>query len=189
MPRSRATHFDFALSDRRYREILSEAHLDVDAWSAEEAGKRIRETTVALELAALLDDWAMRRRTLNPQDEARWKHLLDVSRVADPDGWRTQLRDALAGKDREALVTLASSDKAMQLLPWTLHAVAERLWRTGAVGPAETLLRKAQRQHPDDFWINENLGMLLQEVRPPRNDEAIPFLMVAVALRPQSAGA
>jgi serine/threonine protein kinase/Flp pilus assembly protein TadD len=183
-------HFDDAIgTDRRYGEVFRAFHLDVDAWSAEEAGKHIRDTSVALELAALLDSWAMLRRDRNPQEEARWKHLLDVARAADPDDWRTQLRDALAGKDPEALVRLASSDKALQLLPWTLSAAATLLKITHAMQPAENLLRKAQRQQPDDFWINEGLGHLLREARPPRYDEAIPFLMVAVALRPQSAGA
>src|SRR5262249_14932832 len=142
-------HFDLALADRRYGEIFREYHLDVDAWSAEEAGKHIRDSSIALELAALLDDWAMLRRRLAPQDEEKWKHLLDVDRAADPDGWRTQLRDALAGKDREALVRLVSPDKAKQLLPWTLGAVAKLLMGTGAIQPAETLLRQAQRQYPD----------------------------------------
>src|SRR5205823_924288 len=40
------------------------------------------------------------------------------------------------------------------------------------------------------FWINEVLGtLLLLQSNPPRPKEALPFLMVAVALRPQSPGA
>jgi len=180
-------NMDMHLVDRRFGEIFREADRDVDAESAEKAGTHIRDSTVALELAALLDDWAMRRRRLNPKDEARWMHLLDVARAADPDGWRNQLRDALAGKDQKALVKLATSDEAAQLLPWTLSAVAGRLMSTGAVQPAEALLRRAQRQRPDDFGINAILAKILLASTPPRHDEAIVFLMVAVALRPQSA--
>jgi serine/threonine protein kinase/tetratricopeptide (TPR) repeat protein len=184
--------FDGARTERRYGEICREFHLDVDAASAEEIGKQIRESSVALELAALLDDWAMQRRFRNAEDEARWKHLLDVAGAADPDPWRTPLRDALAGKDRkhrETVVSLASSEKAACQLPWTLSAVATFLRHTGALQSSVSLMRQAQRQYPDDFWINENLGFLLLRARPRRHKEAIPFLMVAVALRPQSPGA
>src|SRR5262249_46361509 len=39
-----------------------------------------------------------------------------------------------------------------------------------------------------DFWINHDLGMALQECRPPRYEDAIRFLTAAAALRPDSAG-
>ncbi|HEV3237957.1 MAG TPA: tetratricopeptide repeat protein, partial [Gemmataceae bacterium] len=182
-------HFDTAQGDSRYSAIFQEYHLDIDGWSALETGKHIGESTVALELASLLDEWAMLRLRLDPKDASRAKHLLEVARVADPDGWRTQLRDALASKDREALLKLASSDKAEQLLPWTCNAVVKFLQTTKDFQQAETLLRRGRQQHPEDFWINEELGILLLQATPSRRDEAIPFLMIAVALRPQSPGA
>ncbi len=49
-------------------------------------------------------------------------------------------------------------------------------------------LRCAQRAFPGDFWINHDLGMALRDCRPPQHEEAIRFLTVAVALRPDSAG-
>jgi tetratricopeptide (TPR) repeat protein len=51
------------------------------------------------------------------------------------------------------------------------------------------LLREAQQRHPDDMWINTTLGSLLGELRPPRREEAIRFCSIAVALRPDNAGA
>ena len=68
------------LADRRYGEVYQEFHLDIEGRAAVEAGKHIRDSTVAPELAALLDDWAMLCRRINPEDEARWNHLLDVAR-------------------------------------------------------------------------------------------------------------
>jgi tetratricopeptide (TPR) repeat protein len=50
------------------------------------------------------------------------------------------------------------------------------------------LLRRAQRQYPADFWVNHNLGVVLQEVSPPQREEAVRFLTAAVALRPESPG-
>jgi tetratricopeptide (TPR) repeat protein len=181
-------HFDGELADRRYGEIFRHFNLDVEAGSVEEAGTHIRDSTVALELASFLDEWSIQRR-LYLQDEARWNRLLDVARLADPDGWRCRLRDALAGKDRQALVSVASSDEVAHLLPWTASALTKALLLGGDVRPAEALLRKAQRQHPGEFWTNEVLGLLPKDSNPLRPEEAIRFLMVAVALRPQSPGA
>jgi tetratricopeptide (TPR) repeat protein/serine/threonine protein kinase len=194
-PATKDIFLDRTLADQRFARIFREAQLNVDLRSAEEVGKHIARTSIAVELAALLDDWAMLRRSLKPKEEARWKHLLDVACAADPDGWRTQLRDALRRDDPAALLRLASSETAMQLIAndklmsWTLAGVADRLRTTGAVPAVEALLRRAHRQHPDDFWINQDLGSLLSNAKPPRHDEAIPFYVAAVALRPQSAGA
>jgi serine/threonine protein kinase/tetratricopeptide (TPR) repeat protein len=175
--------------DRRYGELFQDSHLPLESGSAEKAGQHIRASTVPLELAAFLDEWAMMRRRIDSTNVTRWRYLLDVARTADPDAWRSQLREALATRNRDALVRLAAADEAMQLQPWTLAAVGRFLDGADATKPAEDLLRKAQRQYPHDFWINEHLAMLLWHAQPRRNDEAFPFFMACVVLRPQSAGA
>jgi Flp pilus assembly protein TadD len=49
---------------------------------------------------------------------------------------------------------------------------------------AITLLKRAQRAYPDDFWINYDLaGSLMGAGRP---DEAVRFYSAAVAIRPRS---
>jgi tetratricopeptide (TPR) repeat protein len=181
--------FDNSSAVRRYGVIFQEFHVNIEGWSALEAGKHIADLTVALELAALLDDWAMLRLYLNPKDGAGSRHLLHIARAADPDKGRTQVRDALAKEDQAALVKLVSEDKAVELLPWTVSAVAKVFIRNDAQKQVETLLRREQRRHPDDFWINEDLGGILARANPSRYDEAISFLTAAVALRPQSPGA
>jgi serine/threonine-protein kinase len=182
--------FDAAeAADRRYGKTFRQFKLDVEAGPVEQVGASLRDTTVALELASFLDAWAAPRRHRDPQHESRSKRLLDIARVADPDGWRSRLRQALAARDRDLLVRLAAADEVAQLLPWTLSALARALQVEGAAKPAEALLREAQRRHPDDFWINEGLGLLLGGSSPRRPVEAIPFLTAAVALRPQIPGA
>jgi Flp pilus assembly protein TadD len=58
-------------------------------------------------------------------------------------------------------------------------------------GPqADAVLRQAQQRHPNDLWINHDLGSLLHHhARPPQLDDAVRFFNVAVALRPDSPGA
>jgi len=59
----------------------------------------------------------------------------------------------------------------------------------GSTESAVALLRRAQEASPGDFWVNQNLGLALAASRPPQLGEAIRFLSVAVALRPESPGA
>src|SRR5262249_10111193 len=86
------------------------------------------------------------------------------------------------------------SDEATKLLPWTLSALGRVRPRRGGELRVEAFFRWAQRRYPDDFWINYNLASLLLQPRDAlgkmiRAEEAVPFLRVCVALRPQSPGA
>jgi superkiller protein 3 len=51
------------------------------------------------------------------------------------------------------------------------------------------VLRLAQHQYPDHFWINWHLASALHALGPLNNEDAIAFFRVAEALRPQSCGA
>jgi Flp pilus assembly protein TadD len=172
--------------DRRFREVFHKFNRDVEAGSAEQVGESLRDSTVARELASFLDDWAAMRLVDDPQRLATWKRLLVVACVADPDSWRSRLRNALVARDRVLIRRLAAEDEVKDLLPWSLYALTRLLLREGAMRPAETLLREAQRRRPDDFWTNTDLGFLLTSRRPSRYVEAIPFLTAAVALRPKT---
>jgi tetratricopeptide (TPR) repeat protein len=72
--------------------------------------------------------------------------------------------------------------------PQALMEAAHILQDNGKAEAAVRLLRRAQEAHPADFWINHTLGMALAAVRPPQPNEAIRFLTVAAALRPESPG-
>jgi tetratricopeptide (TPR) repeat protein len=182
-------HFDHERANGLYEEAFRAAGLDIEGLPTEEAAERLRLTTVAAELAAALDHWAMLRWLIRGTGDTTWQHLLAVARAADPDGMAARVRDALRTKDRRALLDLAASEEARDLLPPTLQALATDLTQADALGAAEALLREARRRHPDDFWINEQLGLFLMGPRFPRPDEAIVYCTAAVSLRPDSPGA
>ncbi len=180
-------HFDREGTDELFRQTFRDAGLGVEALPVEEAAERIRRSTVAVELAAMLDHWFLIRVGMN---DPSWKVLLRVARAADPDSLRTRLRDALERKNRQVLLELASSKEVWELPPATLSVLGSilmlgKLPRT----PTEAFLREAQRQHPNDFWINSNLYQFLYNREPPQVHDAIRFAAVAVALRPGSPGA
>src|SRR5262249_9570460 len=150
------------------------------------AADRIRGRTIAVVLAAALDNWADVCRRTRGKDDLTWKHLLAVARLADPDPLRNQLRDAWGRepRDRKALELLAKSQRLTELPASTLVLLAGSLWSMGAKGQAVGVLYKAQQQYPGDFWINHNLGYSLNRMQPHQLGEVIRFYTAAVALRP-----
>jgi serine/threonine protein kinase/Tfp pilus assembly protein PilF len=142
---------------------------------------RTKSPCVREELVAALDDWAFMGR---PAGEERTR-LLSVSRAADPDIWRNQLRDALERGDGKVLKELAASPRVIDLPPSSLFLFANYLAEVGAVDDAVDLLRKTQCRHVADFWINDGLGTWMLYAKAPHLDEAIGYLRVAMALRPQ----
>ena len=93
-------------TEAAYTEAFREAGIDLADMSPAEAGAKIkaRPTSVALALAAALDDWAAIRRGRRA-DAAGAARLSEAARAADPDPWRTGLRTALDQSDKAARLT------------------------------------------------------------------------------------
>jgi serine/threonine protein kinase/Tfp pilus assembly protein PilF len=211
------SHFDREGADGLYGQTFRDAGLDVEALSAEEAAERVRRSTVAAELAAVLDDWALARRANRGVDDPSWKDLRRIARLADPDPWRTRVREALERNDRPALLAVATSKEVFGQAPATLDVLGSALSRdqvtrgkTEAIlqeaqtlymlrstvsrdqetrGQVEAFLREAQQRHPDDWGINYNFWEFLLTMQPPQWEEILRSASVMAALRPQSPGA
>ena len=170
------------------------------------AAERIRQRPAAVQeaIVAALEEWndLAGDPTLHITEPHRaW--LRAVVAAAEPDdAWTKELRAALVEADgakrRTTLEQLAAEVDVREHPPQTLTRLAKRLEGTKpagtryAPGPAAVaLLRRAQRQYPADFWINEFLGMGLgqEKAKPEERTEAVRFLTAAVALRPESPGA
>jgi tetratricopeptide (TPR) repeat protein len=137
-----------------------------------------------------LDEWNHlagfpKFRIAEPQRE--W--LRAVLEAAEPDdGWARRLRTARAEKDaarRRAALAALANDADVARLP---AAALTRLARLLDPADRVRLLRRAQQQYPADFWVHHDLGIALQEARPPAREEAVRYLAAAVALRPDSPG-
>jgi serine/threonine protein kinase/Tfp pilus assembly protein PilF len=177
----------FILADQDYARTFRAFGIDVDVLPSDTAGERIRQRSVAVELAAALDDWSSMVQRKEPADEARAKRLLALARAADPDPLRGRLRRALESGDVKALQALVASIRVEDLPPATVVTIASVL---GSVDPhrMKAVLRQAQRFNPTDFWINWQLAFALAnppEGSPPDHDGSIRFYSQALALRPQ----
>jgi tetratricopeptide (TPR) repeat protein len=177
---------DRAQTESGYAKAFGEYGTDVEALEPRKAADQIRTTTIPVELAAALDDWAMARRLARKPEDKSWKHLLAVARAADTDELRNQVRDALERMDQKALVELATSNRLARLPAPTLVLLGDVL---DMVAPEKAIpfLRRAQQLHPGDFWINHQLAFFLRQQRPPQWEDAVRFYTAALAIRPETA--
>ncbi len=181
-------YFDTAQAERDYAQAFRDYGIDVLTLGPREAAEKLAARSIRAELCIALADWALVCRARHNKDDSTWKDLLAVARAADQDAL-LRLWDALERADPHALKELAGEERVLELPPLALCLLGSALVEMGAGDQAITLLERAQREHPDDFWINHELASSLLHRKPPRWKEAIPFFTAAVALRPRSPGA
>jgi tetratricopeptide (TPR) repeat protein len=182
---SKDGHFDGAAAIAAYEEAFAWYGLDVTGSDPQRVAEFIQSRCIRVQLVAALDDWAANGK---PGNEAR-SRLLATSRAADPDPWRRRFRDALEGTDSTAIEGLVASVPMDEQPRGTVHLLLNLIKGTPTAARLVGRLAKTQQRYPADFWINERLGICLAEMLPPRREEAIRYLAIAVALRPQSPGA
>jgi serine/threonine-protein kinase len=182
------TLFDFFQPDSDYAQAFREFGIDVESLAPADAAARIGRRGIALELAVALDAWAEARRYAEfgrgDATSRTWRKLLAVALLADPDPWRVRVREALLKRDREVLENVAREVPLAEASPVTLGLLGRALSDHLSHEQAEALLRQAQQRHPSSFWLNFDLAMSLLRQGNGRTEDAIRFLSVAMALRP-----
>ncbi len=182
----REGQFDAAAPDPAYREAFGHYGLDVEALEPDDAAQRIQASAIQAQLVAGLDGWMLAKgRARLPG----WKHLLTVARRADPESLRDRLREAFLHRDRKLLTDIASNEDVSTFPPTSVIFLGDLLAETGSIPLTVEVFRQAQRKHPDDFWINTELALYLEQLNPPQTVEAMGFYRAALALSPQSPGA
>jgi serine/threonine protein kinase/tetratricopeptide (TPR) repeat protein len=185
---------DLRKLDLAYAQAFRELGIDLFALPAAEAVERIRTRSIRLELARALDCWYSARSRMWTSGTPSWTDLLSLAKQADPDAWRIRVREAVERGDIKTLEALAAAADVRQLPPQSLNLLARALkyptWRGPLASPwivnddeLTDFLRRAQRQHPGDLWINLTLGDC-QDLR--HLDEALRFYSAAFAVRPNN---
>jgi hypothetical protein len=144
---------------------------------------KLRSSPINEQLVAALDDWAFVALVLRNQPLA--EQLLAVTRQAAPDpAWADRLRQLKGWRDQDALGKLVEEAPATRLSPQMLALVGKLLPDQTAL--QQSWLRRAQAEHPADFWLNFDLANALKKTNPM---EAAGFYRVALAVRPASGAA
>jgi serine/threonine-protein kinase len=193
-------NFDISRVIPAYARAFREYGVDVEALSVAEAGARLQQRPIGINLATALDDWALVRWAREqwpgsgangpPLQGPGWQQLLQVAQTADPDPWRASLRQALGTgpEGRTTLAQLAASAPVEKQNPVTLGFLGRILQFGGAAPLAADVLGRAQRRFPGDFWINHMLGELLGATQLGQWEDAIGFYRAALAVRTDSPG-
>jgi serine/threonine protein kinase/cytochrome c-type biogenesis protein CcmH/NrfG len=167
--------------DVAYAQAFRDYGIDVEVLDPEEAAERIRARTICLELTLALDLWADIRRGCSEAGDTTWIRISAIAGSCDPDDWRNQVRDAWKRGDKGTLNKCVAGANISDLstVYMLLGCPLDRWSRL-------SVLRQAQRAHPDDFEINFALGTELgKEARSQEDrDEVIRFYTAALALRP-----
>ncbi len=179
--------YDLVQEDSGYARAFQEYGIDIDALDCDTAARLIRSRAIRYELTVFLDSWSGVRRHMGNRNGKDWKELLEIARAADPDPWRDRVRKAILGDGGAALVELAASSPISSLTAETVDRLSAALIREDAIEEAAVFLKRGQRLHPQDFWINQNLADCYSGMGPRYLDEAIRYYSVAAALHPKTA--
>jgi eukaryotic-like serine/threonine-protein kinase len=175
--------FDIKSKHAAYLAAFRASDIEIAALPIDEAAKRIRSSRIADYLIATLDDW-----TITTSSDVDTSRLAMIARAADVDPRRAGIRDAVARRDVHALRDLCQTEESRRGLGPRVRLVFDALKILDPAGSLP-LLEAIRREHPNDFWLNHDLGMVYQQAKPTRSTEAVRHLMAAVSLRPDSPAA
>jgi tetratricopeptide (TPR) repeat protein len=181
----RAAFREFRKRDcaRAYARLL--AGYGLDPRDPELAGARISGSRLRDALLAALEDWW---RVSEAKSERQ--QLEDVLQDADPtDMVRRRWHEAVRLSDRALLVKMATELATQRCPAAVLCSRAADLSSLKEWTAAERLLTAAQARDPGDFWLNHDLGNVIEEQGPARAEEAVRYLQAALALRTDSPAA
>lgn len=175
-------------TSERYAQAFRNYGIDVEQQSPEVTGNVLAQSAVRDILLAGLHDWM---RLASTGDQGRLSAILEN---ADNDSWRHAFRTAALANDVPSLKELSTRSGAVSQPPVLQFWLASALQSAGVVNEAQALLRYGQQQHPEDFWLNFQLGMVLtfgkekaiNSLERPEQD-AVGYFRAAVAIRPASA--
>ncbi len=179
--------FDLAGVDEQAAGIFRAYGVNIDGLQAAKDVLLIRESAIKPHLLSAIDEWLSVRAMMGlPYEELR-----DIADQADDDHWRIELRAALLSGDLQKAQRLANEPNIVSQPPTVLAWLGRTLGsdRRYANSAAE-MLKRAQVKYSGDFWINYELGVLLNWKTSPLNSkDAVGYFRVAVAKRPDSAAA
>jgi tetratricopeptide (TPR) repeat protein len=112
-------------------------------------------------------------------------HLFQLLLALDPqqNANYTRWLFALMKGDGRTLAALADEPDPADLPLPSLTLMGIALQWVGNIDASVSFLKRWQTRHPDDYWLNLYLGYFLMKTQPPRIEESIRYLTVAVALR------
>jgi tetratricopeptide (TPR) repeat protein/tRNA A-37 threonylcarbamoyl transferase component Bud32 len=158
----------------KYQAVFEENGFDLLDGDRAQLVAQLNASPVRAYLLAALDDWAI------TEGLARQKEILAVTAAATGQSWRERLSSSWDDGDRLAALYVGIPDK--ERTPAIIGAVGRRLDQLERDGIRR--LEAGVRQHPADFWLHFDLGVMGGTERA---DARVGACRAALALRPQTA--
>ncbi|HEY2587813.1 MAG TPA: tetratricopeptide repeat protein, partial [Tepidisphaeraceae bacterium] len=168
----------FEDADRDYEAAFRQ--LGLSAGAPDVVGARVHQSHIHLALIDALYDWSL---CATDKGRIEWLREVAAGEDRDPTGWRAKALGPGAVKSQHDVEALAS-DPSMDKQPVSLQLVVVEVVAGAHLDPSPLLLR-AQRSHPNDFWVN--LAMGDEGWRTTNYPEAIRYFQAAAAVRPDAA--
>jgi Flp pilus assembly protein TadD len=164
-----------------YAKVLGTYGIDLAV--PEAAAARVRESRLRPVLLAALQDWLW-----HTEDQSERQRLVRVLQATEPEpnAFRRRWWAAVEQRDGATMARLADEPEVQVLPASDVVGLANDLVSANEPAAAERLLRTEQERFPSDFWLNYQLGTLRHNQKPPRAEEAVRYLTVALALRSDS---
>ena len=187
--------FDVGSADKRYQQAFGKAGLDLNVVDVASAAAWVKNSPISERIIAALDDWGRStsvKLTKGPDSQSNSNRFLPamlraVADAADTSPWRRELRAALFANDSAKLKQLATNEDARRASPELIGWLGFALRSAGEFETAIQVLRRAQRNHPGDFWLNYEIGESLG--RSGHTAAGTGFIRAALAILPDSSGA
>jgi tetratricopeptide (TPR) repeat protein len=146
--------------------------------------KRIRERSIAEEVALALDDWGRVRRKVHGAKSEKAENLLFLAMDLDPDPARQQMRQAIADNDLDVLLELAAPENLPKLAPGSIFVLSAALWDGFPEHKPDVYRMYDQALHlyPGDYVL-QSVGGTVYDVAG-RTDSALMCRSSALSIRP-----
>ena len=179
--------------DADYARAFRDYGIDVWALPRAEAGRRLRESALAVQLADALELWMSTQLFLVGYDPSAlaagstgpWLELMNA---ADPDPARSARRELVyvSRGGRDALQALLDEVDFESTTPRELSWLASACAGAGDRDTALEILRRAELLYPDDAMLRFDYGYTLQALG--RYEEAARQAWCAISIRPRTGG-
>jgi serine/threonine-protein kinase len=178
-----------AALDAAFTKAFRDYGVDLEGSDVVAAMKRIRERKIGLDVALALDDWGRLRRKILGAKSEKAENLMVLSLDLDPDPLRKELREAIAARDRSALLELTKPEVVKDLEPGSIFVLCAALWDgfPERKGDVFRVLEQAVPVHANDFPLQALAGFYCQSEN--QIQTALACRVGALALRPNDAQA
>ncbi len=173
--------------DKEFTQAFHDYGVDLEGDDLVPALKRIRERSIAEEVALALDDWGRVRRRVYGDKSDKVENLFSLAMDLDPDAGRMRLRRAIFDNDVQTLLDLASPQNLPKLAPGSIFVLSATLWDRYPEHRPDVyrMYDEARHLYPSDFVLQAIGGTVYQFAG--RNEDSLICRAAALSLRPDDA--